>query len=113
MTKAGYTLERHPTQCHVRLAGDLTASLVPDLQAALRQEIQPDTAEVLFDFEHTTMLDSSGIGLLIATYNTLARRQGRIRLIQVAPDIQQLLQSMRLVGRLEVSGRAGKGGSHE
>ena len=86
--------------------GDLVASVIPDLQAALKQQLQPGVEEVSFDLAATVMLDSSGIGLLIATCNTMARQQGRIRVINVSPDILQLLQSMRLTGRLNATGKA-------
>jgi anti-anti-sigma factor len=102
---ANYTLEPNGPTCQVTLHGDLVASGIPELQAALKQSLQPGVAEVVFDLAATAMLDSSGIGLLIATSNTLARQQGRIRVLNVSPDILQLLQSMRLAGRLNASGR--------
>ena len=46
------------------------------------------------------------IGFLIATSNSLSRRGGRIRVINVSADILQLLQGMRLTQRLNASGRA-------
>jgi anti-anti-sigma regulatory factor len=52
------------------------------------------------------MLDSSGMGLLIAAANSLAPGGGRIRVTNVSPDIFRLLQSMRLTTRLNVSARA-------
>ncbi len=88
------------------MQGDLIASDVPDLQAALKQQLQRGVDEIVFDLAATVMLDSSGIGLLIATCNTMARQQGRIRVINVSQDILQLLQSMRLTGRLNATGKA-------
>jgi len=88
------------------MQGDLIASDVPDLQAALKQQLQRGVDEIVFDLAATVMLDSSGIGLRIATCNTMARQQGRIRVINVSQDILQLLQSMRLTGRLNATGKA-------
>ena len=51
------------------------------------------------------MLDSSGIGLLIAAHNSLARKEGRVRVVNASADVFRLLQSMRLVGRLNVQAR--------
>ncbi len=103
---ANYTLEPNGRNCRVTMQGDLIASDVPDLQAALKQQLQRGVDEIVFDLAATVMLDSSGIGLLIATCNTMARQQGRIRVINVSPDILQLLQSMRLTGRLNATGKA-------
>jgi anti-sigma B factor antagonist len=108
----GYTIEHEAGHCRVILEGDLTASLVPELQGALKAQLEQPTKEVVFDLAATGMLDSSGIGLLIATYNSLSRQQGRVSVIHVSPDILQLLQSMRLVNRLNASGRAAQEVTH-
>ncbi len=102
---ATYTLEQNGRTCRVTLQGDLIAAVLPDLQAALKQQLAQGVDEVLFDLAATVMLDSSGIGLLIATSNTMARQQGRVRVINASADILQLLQSMRLTSRLNASGR--------
>ena len=102
---ANYTIVTSGKQCRVVLAGDLTAPRVPELQAALRKELVPAVTEVIFDLGQTATLDSSGIGLLIATNNSLARQQGCIRVQNVSPDLLRLLQSMRLVSRLNTTGR--------
>ena len=92
--------------CSVILAGDLTASSVPGLQAELKQQLVSGTDELVFDLAATAILDSSGIGLLIAAANSLGRQSGRVRVLNASPEICQLLQSMRLTHRLNVSGRA-------
>jgi len=52
-----------------------------------------------------TLLDSSGIGLLIAASNSLAAKKGSVRLVNVSADIMHLLQSMRLAARLNAKGK--------
>ena len=96
----------------MRLAGELTATTVPALQAALKGELNPQIEELTFDFTNTVMLDSTGIGLLIAAYNTMVRGQHRMRVQNVSPDIMQLLQSMRLVQRLSVTGSTNEQENH-
>ncbi len=89
----------------VSLGGDLTASGVPGLQTELKQHLVDTISELIFDLSGAAMLDSSGIGLLIASANSMTRRNGRIRAVNASADILQLFQSMRLVGRLNVAGR--------
>ncbi len=102
---SGYTMERKEGQCRVILEGDLTAPLIPDLQSALKKNLEEGVREVEFDLGKTAMLDSSGIGLLIAACNSLAKSQGKMRVINLSPDILRLLQSMRLVVRLNACGK--------
>jgi serine/threonine-protein kinase RsbW len=104
-TMAAYVMEQKDLQGLVRLKGDLTAALVPDLQASLKEMLSKGARELVFDLASTTMLDSSGMGLLIAAANSVAPNGGKVRVTNVCPDIFRLLQSMRLTSRLNVSGR--------
>jgi len=102
---ADYIINRDGAKSTITLNGDLTASMVAGLQAALKTELESGVKELVFDLGNTVMLDSSGIGLLIAASNSLAKAQGKIQVINVSPDILHLLQSMRLAGRLNATGR--------
>ena len=82
---------------------NFTAALIPPLQAKLKQLIGAGSRTIIFDLQATRMLDSSGIGLLTATANSLAPVGGRMEVVAVAPDIFRLLNMMRLVERLNVS----------
>ncbi len=108
---ADYTLEREGQRRTVTLHGDLTATVVPPLQAALRAELDAGAAEVSFDLGATRMIDSTGIGLLIATANSVAPRRGKVRVRNASRDVVRLFQSMRLTSRLDVSGRE-EGATH-
>jgi anti-sigma B factor antagonist len=101
----GYTLEQNGSQCLVKLDGDLTAPVVPDLQADLKKQLDQGASELVFDFDKTGMLDSTGIGLLIAARNSVSSKGGAMRVQSVSQDIFRLLQNMRLIARLNVSGR--------
>jgi anti-anti-sigma factor len=99
----GFEITRDGAQAQVTLQAKLTAMEVPLLQPALKHELAAGVREIVFDLSETVSLDSTGIGLLIAANNSLAPMQGAIRLINVSPDILKLLQSMRLVGRLQAT----------
>lgn len=102
---AGYTIQRTDSSSVVTLQGDLTAPQVPALQTELRQTLAQGVRDITFDFGQTETLDSSGIGLLIATRNSLARVDGRVNVVNLSAPLLTLLQSMRLVTRLNATGR--------
>lgn len=104
---SSYRVEPTDGGCRLSVNGGLTVVLVPDLQQALKAEVGKGAQNITFDFAETHMVDSSGIGLLIATSNTLAQKNGKLAVINAAPEIFRLLRSMRLVSRLHVSGRPG------
>lgn len=85
--------------------GDLTATIVPDLKTALMEALETGVEEVEFDLSKATVIDSTGIGILIASYNSLVKRNGIVRLILGSDDIFRMLQSMRLEKRLCISKR--------
>jgi len=103
---AAYVLEQKNQQGSVKLQGDLTAIVVPDLQTDLQEMLSKGARELVFDLSSTAMLDSSGMGLLIAAANSVVPQGGNVRVTNVGPEIFRLLQSMRLTARLNVSGRA-------
>jgi anti-sigma B factor antagonist len=97
-----YRLDRAQSHCKVTVNGALTAIVIPEIKEALKKEIQQLTREIVFDLQDTTMLDSSGIGLLIATSNTLAQKEGVLRVVNPSQEVFQLLRHMHLVSRLNV-----------
>lgn len=98
-------LDRKENFCKVILPANFTAQLVPELQTSLKEFITDGVTEFEFDLNATTMLDSSGIGLLTATSNSLSKQNGSIKVTGVAPEILRLLKMMRLLDRLNASGR--------
>lgn len=81
---------------------DLVASTVEGVRAELAGLLAEDEARLTMDLDGVSMLDSLGMGLFVATHNTLAGRGGGLSLINVAPRIHDLLQAMRLNSRFAV-----------
>ena len=76
--------------------GDIVASVVNELKAELKGVVEGDLTTLVFDLAETKMIDSMGIGILIATYNSLKKRNVPMVLVRVSPEITSLLKNMRL-----------------
>jgi anti-anti-sigma factor len=67
---------------------------------ALRRSLEEIAAEghkhVLLDLYEVSYVDSSGLGSLVAGYNSLKARKGSIGLLRVPPRVQELLELSRL-----------------
>jgi len=98
-----YQISRDGNQATICLGETLNATMVTPLQSALKQEIGAGAREIVFDFNETKYIDSTGIGLMIAAGNSLAAIEGKVRVVQVCPDILKLFQCMRLTTRLQVT----------
>lgn len=80
----------------LRPGRDIVASTVEELRGQWKAVLTPGTASLTVDLSGVGMVDSVGLGLLIATHNSLDKAGGRLRLTRVGPDILGLLRTMRL-----------------
>ncbi|MBS1825944.1 MAG: STAS domain-containing protein [Acidobacteria bacterium] len=88
----------------VQPAGDVTATSAPELRSALKGVIAGGARAVTVDFSNVQMLDSAGIGLLIATHNSLAKVSGKLSVVRASAEIMDLFQMMRIHQHFSVSG---------
>ncbi len=95
-------IERSGARVVVRPEHDIVASVVNDMQHELQRLVDDGVRTVVIDMTRVDMLDSIGIGLLIATHNSLQAVGGALVLEHVNPDIRKLLSVMRLDQHLEV-----------
>ncbi len=97
-----FDIKRDGTVLTIVSLGNFTAALIPDLKSATQRAIEEGVTKIVFDLGKTAILDSTGIGFMIAACNSLAKKGGTIHVINVSSDIVRLLQSMRLDQRLGV-----------
>jgi anti-sigma B factor antagonist len=102
MTEPNIIRERE--KAVIRPAGDVVAAHVPELRAVLRTAVDGGVRDVVLDLCNTEMVDSTGLGLVIATYNSLQRVGGRLTVIHASRDVLRLFQTMRMHQRFEISG---------
>jgi anti-anti-sigma factor len=75
---------------------DIVASVLDGLKTELKAIINDKPAKLTIDFTGITMIDSMGIGILIATFNSLKKQNAPLELINVSDEIANLLRNMRL-----------------
>src|ERR1035438_6269551 len=88
----------------IRPAGDVVALHVSELRSVLRDTVRAGARDVVLDLSNTEMVDSSGLGLVIGTYNSLEKVGGRLTVIHASRDVLQLFQTMRMNQRFAISG---------
>jgi anti-anti-sigma factor len=76
--------------------GDLVVATVPEAKTRIKALVAESEGDFTIDFDGVEMIDSKGLGLLIATYNSLSAKGRRMRVIKASPDILELFQTMRL-----------------
>jgi anti-anti-sigma factor len=79
---------------------------VGDGDAEAGQEIRSAAAagerKILLDMKGVPVLDSSGVGELMAAYASVSRRGGTIKLLGLSPRVGEVLKTTRLVGIFDI-----------
>ncbi|MFP4429531.1 MAG: STAS domain-containing protein [Desulfovermiculus sp.] len=89
------TITRDDDKIVLRLESDLVASRVPEVKKQLKELV--DTGHrVAVDLADVHMVDSTGIGLLMAAHNSLQKNDHSLIVLNASEDIRKLFQTMRL-----------------
>ena len=75
---------------------DIVASIEKDFRAALDHSVKNFSNNMIMDFSGVQTIDSVGIGLIIAFYNSLAIHKRNLKIINMAENIYDLFKIMRL-----------------
>jgi len=75
---------------------DIVASAVDEFRGEIVSILEQGAAGLVIDMGGVEMIDSVGIGLLIAAHNSLAKKNAVLELRNVSADIQSLFRTMRL-----------------
>jgi anti-anti-sigma factor len=86
------------------LDGELTAVSAPDIRVQLKGLIKEGVRELTLDLVNTRVIDSTGIGLLVATHNSLHRIDAKMALVNVSQDLLELLKAFRLDKHFNIAG---------
>jgi anti-anti-sigma factor len=89
----------------VRPAGDtIVAATIPELRLEMRGILDQGIRELVIDLAGVRMVDSSGLGLLIAAHNSLRKTGGTLAVIHASSELLELFRSMRMHQHFSVSG---------
>ena len=75
---------------------ELVAANASQVRDEIRAALPPTCICLDLDLAAMTFLDSSGLGALISLHKTLRSRNGTVRLLKPAPNVQQILELTRL-----------------
>jgi len=84
----------------VRLEGELDHHTAQKVRQTLEDAIRdPSVRQMTMDLSGLTFMDSSGIGVLLGRYKTLASRGGWLKVEKARPEIERI---MRMAGLFSV-----------
>ena len=83
---------------------ELGSSNAPWFRDQVRKALGDQERNIEIDFSQVVFLDSSGLGALIALHKTALSRNGRLRLLNPAPQARQILELTRMNRVFEIIG---------
>jgi anti-anti-sigma factor len=89
-------LEQSGANATYHIGQDLVVTVVPEVKRELSQLVKDGVTQLVLDLQNVAIVDSSGIGCLVAAHNSLLQKQGSLTLVNVSGDLFDLFQSMRL-----------------
>lgn len=91
-------------QTIVKPGTDVVASMAEAFKDDLLSAINSSEGIIVIDLEGVEMVDSVGIGVIIAAHNTLNQADRKLKVINVKKDVYGLFTTMRLNRRFTVEG---------
>lgn len=82
--------------------GDLVAPTIEAFKKEVRSVLRRNPRFLILDLIRVRMVDSVGLGVLIAAHNALLRKGVKLELINVSGEIRELLEAMRLDRHFEI-----------
>jgi len=70
---------------------------VMTLKETIQKIVAEGSKKVIINFEDVPFMDSTGLGVLIASYTTMQKENGHLKLIKVTDRIQDLLTITKLI----------------
>ncbi len=96
-------IQRDAETITIKPGRDIVASMLDGLKAELKELAASGCTRLIIDFTGVRMIDSMGIGLLIATYNSLKQKGAALELCHVSDEITTLFTHMRLNQHFTIS----------
>jgi len=100
-----FEIQQEGNLARVAPGGDVLASSMSGLRPAMRDLVRSGVREIVVDLAATSMIDSTGVGLLLAAFNSMQAAGGKFSIVHASDEILELLRTMRMHQHFSVSGR--------
>lgn len=89
-------ITRQETAAIYTPGGDLVASSILTVRSELKALLHDGVTSLVVDLANVRIIDSAGIGCLVAAHNSLVKIGSSLTVTQASAEIHDLFRSMRL-----------------
>ena len=90
------TIRKEGDKFFITPGQDVVTPVIKDLQGELQKIVAEKPAELIIDLEGVEFIDSTGLGLFIAAYNSLKQNQGSVTIINAKGNVLDVLLTTHL-----------------
>lgn len=72
------------------------------LRDAVIDTLEAGSQNILLDLSGVSTIDSSGVGEMVSAYTTVSNRGGKLKLLNLPPKVQDILQITQLITVFDV-----------
>jgi anti-sigma B factor antagonist len=98
-----FTVKKHGDVTILEVEGTLIVGNRQELKQKVLDELEAGTRKVLVDFDRTTYIDSSGLGVLVSLAKKIRELGGDLRLANLNDDLQTLFELTKLDTLFQIS----------
>lgn len=84
------------------LSGQLDSEAAPVLDEQVRRALVDGANVILFDMADLKMITSAGVGVVMKTQTSVAKRGGELMMLNMQPQIKKVFEIVRLLPTLQV-----------
>ena len=78
------------------IRGEVIGDARFDLNKAIQEQIDSDISGLIINLDEVPMMDSVGLGMLVAAYTSLAKKEKKVALLNVGRSVKYLLVVTKL-----------------
>ena len=93
---------KKPSKKTMKPGKNIVASMVKDFRKKLLKSVESGITDLTLDFTGVEIVDSVGLGVLIAAHNSLNNAGGKLTIKNTSEDICKLFRTMSLDQHFEV-----------
>lgn len=90
----------------LKMPENIVSTTAEDLRGQMKTALGEGPSGLVLDMQNTKYVDSMGIGVLIAAFNSCRKKQVEFKVINVDKEILELFTTMRLDQHFSIQSKA-------
>ena len=99
----GISVDPKPERYLISVSGEVDISCADRLKEAIDAAAEQPVEEVCLDFSQVAYIDSTGIGVLVATARRLGEGSKRFSVVNVQPNVMRVIQLLGVDKEMDIS----------